>query len=356
MYTPAWFVFESERAGELINKLTQAGYPPFYNTTNGKDYYWFQKNFSTSVHRAYNVTKVNSIYKDYDSPLVDELISYNVDELEEDMRFTPDILIVYGPDVELNEYDWDCIQQKIHCILFRNANTGDQMGGDQLMHKRCEKIMCKPIVQRVDTKPVDGEYVNLFGVEGILTSIKPEYPKLDKPYSIRQHYIQPIKKEDIIVVPDIMIYEVTRPNTILPFTVVIKDFATHGIQRLFTDLYGSEDWDVNRTTSLFDFSFLQKLWRNLNLPGEFNTYLVKDRVDRTYPGRCICSPVETRNKDTVCPNPDPRNPDHCMNRAPDREPTIYRRSLEHVVAVIQHNQIDRSELPDRLIKRRKTTQ
>jgi hypothetical protein len=131
------------------------------------------------------------------------------------------------------------------------------------------------------------------GVESI--SQPPEYEQIKEPYEFEMQYCDP---------RDTMLYSVRRPGTDEPYTVVVEQWTKKGHEAFFTDIYGARSWDQNRTNCRFDFTFLQKIWKHLQLPGEFSIQLVKEKIERCYPR---------------------------PGQVPEPEPVVYRRPIREVL-------------------------
>lgn len=280
MFIPAIIVFECNNASKYITLFEGQGYFPYYNSRDSKDYQWFMNNIKTP-HRLYTSGRTGEETVLYD---------FTTEDLEPTMFTSPEFAIVYGEMVDLNDLDWDSIYTFVRKLLF-------DVSGDELLLKRGSQLLEKPSVERKEMTP-SGPLVEMYGLKGVLTQISPEYPKLDGHYNFRQHFIEE---------RDTMIYEVIRPNTLLPFTVLVERFSTVGKKRLFSDIYGSNEWDMNRRECRYDYLFLQNLWKWMELEGEFTMNVVKERVDGCYPGRL---------SEGVFPEP---------------EPIVYRRSIEYVL-------------------------
>ncbi len=133
-----------------------------------------------------------------------------------------------------------------------------------------------------------------------LVSIAPEFTPVKGEYGFSLELLE----------NDIMLYEVTRPGTKLPFCVVVHDWAKKGHEYFFSDIYGSNSWDANRRECRFDYLFLQNVWHHLKMPGEFTMNVVKKRVDGCYPDRLL------------------------EGVAPEGEPVVYRNTINQVKGIL----------------------
>lgn len=134
-------------------------------------------------------------------------------------------------------------------------------------------------------------------------SMAPEKMNVDQPYRFRCHYYEGY---------DVKLFEVVRPGTEKPFTVLVDCFSKRSDEYFFTDIYGSSSWDCNRLECRYDFLFLQNLWNHLGLEGSFTMDVLKKRVDRCYPGE---------------------------GRIAESEPIVYRVCLEDVEKLMNERRI-----------------
>ena len=303
MFVPIIMVFECNNASKYITLFENNGYYPYYNSRDTKDYQWFINNIKTP-HRLYMTGKSDNCPVLYD---------FTVDDLEQQMFSSPEFAIVYGVMVDMNDLDWDAVYLYVRSLLFG-------LSGDELLVKRGASLMEKPVVEKHEMTK-EGEVVDMFGLKGVITRLSPEYPKIDGHYNFRQHFLEE---------RDTMLYEITRPNTLLPFTVLVEKFSVFGKRRLFSDIYGSSEWDMNRRECRYDYLFLQNLWKWMDLEGEFTMNVVKDRVEGCYPGKL---------NEGICPDP---------------EPIVYRRSIEFVINSLckKDNGLICEEVPQHIKRKR----
>lgn len=142
-------------------------------------------------------------------------------------------------------------------------------------------------------------------VEPVISMAPEELPSVDEPYSFRCKLYEEY---------DVKLFEVKRPRTEKPFTVLVDCFSSRGDEYFFSDIYGSKAWDSNRMECRYDFLFLQNLWGHLGLDGEFTMDVLKKRVDRCYPGE---------------------------GRVAESEPIVYRSPLESVEKLLEMRRIKR---------------
>lgn len=97
--------------------------------------------------------------------------------------------------------------------------------------------------------------------------------------------------------------EIGKPFTDLPYTVVIRDFATRGYKIIFTSIFIATSWGVSHK----DLQFLKKLWDFFGFEEEFDL----EKMLKEHTEKCLPS-------DTSVPEP---------------EPIVYRRKMEDVVEI-----------------------
>lgn len=97
-----------------------------------------------------------------------------------------------------------------------------------------------------------------------------------------------------------MLYQVIKPHTDRPYTTITRNFADRGHLPFFSSLFICHSWG----TCDKDIIFLSKLWKHLEMKGEFNiNKIVDDRIE-------ACTPAP--------------------NRFPEAEPEVWRNSIDAV--------------------------
>lgn len=259
MLVPEIMVLSSNNTALIIKKLEKV-YSVFYENKK-RDYEWLVENcINARLYYIYNQKLYDCSLEQYDpnAKFPDFILFFN-DVLDEDASLLDDLFYNF-----MNIY--------LASLMF---------------DLECEEDILKFIDDRVE-KITICKSLNI--VESKTLSIEPE--KIEPPeYDFRFKTI--IDFDD----KPVTFYEIVKSNTRLPFVVKVKD---GGHERLFTDIYASRDWDINRLDCKYDFSFLQELWRHFNLDGEFDMSFVKKRID------------------------------HCVETG-EMAPTIYRQCLDCVV-------------------------
>jgi hypothetical protein len=232
----------------LVATLVKKGYAPMVDAVNKYCYSHFYKN-RESVHRLYSFDLENRVITDY-----------VIDELKESMQNAPDLFIHFNHDDVITDEMWKAIYDWLEHHLLGMMETDLVAIADQWMQP--------PFT---DAKELE--------------IVAPEV--LPDAYGYKEHYL-----ED----KDIMLYEVIKPNTDRPYISVTREFSKVGHLPFYTSLFVSQSWGV----SLYDISFLGKVWKHKEMDGEFNAQeLYDDRVKR-----CI---------------------------AGEKEPEVYRQKLEEVI-------------------------
>ncbi len=309
---PVIVIFECSVAAILIKFFENQGYFPLYDYAHARDYQWFTKNV-VHDHRLYTWRS-------------DSLYAFQVEDLSPEMDFWPQFMICMQQDITASDYHWEEIANWLSTLLKKDHayNPTPVM-----------EIMKRPVIQKIVQEPASSEWVeveanpdgNQFGktdaFSGFVTRLPPNFKKPDGPYEFNKVYL-----ED----RDTMLYQVNRPGTLLPFTVVVDHFQRRnlGHDRFFTDIYGSSEWGRNRAEHPYDYGYLVWQWKQLGLPGEFTMEVVKERVRRCYPDRLLEGELQ------------------------EAEPVVYRRSIGNVINSLYDKDLGilTGDIPEKL-KRRK---
>lgn len=79
---------------------------------------------------------------------------------------------------------------------------------------------------------------------------------------------------------DWMWFQVNRPETAEPFTVLIKDYEKNGYEPAFSHLFKSQDWGIFKG----DYDFLKELWQVFYPDKEYDLDAIRKKwVDKCYP-------------------------------------------------------------------------
>lgn len=264
---PIIYVFNSGKSGELLEYFKEYKFYPYVNYNC--DYKWFKENI-IGPHRLY------SIY--------DKLYEYQLSDIPNETDFVvPFFMICFSE--EIGDDKW----AQIRCWL--EAMDAPVRDGFDISFLDTSNIQ-----KKTNDYISDVVYVDEQG-EGRILSIPPDDYDFNAPYEFRFRYNEAI---------DTMFYEVKRPGTEIPYTVVVVGYQKKGHVYFFTDIYRCNSWDSNRIECKYDFPFLISLWKHLDLKGEFTMQVLKDRIDRCYPEKLLDGIV------------------------PEAEPIVYRMSLDVV--------------------------
>lgn len=231
----------------IVAGLVTKGYAPMVDAVNKYSYSHFYRN-KEAVHRLY--------FFDFEAKAITE---YVIGELKESMENAPDLFIHFNHDDEITDEMWSAILEWIKYHVFGTSTD---------LVSTADEWMKPPHTQVAE-----------------LEIIAPEV--LPDSYGYKEQYLES---------KDIMLYEVIKPNTDRPYVSVTREFSKVGHLPFYSSLFVSQSWGV----SLYDISFLGKIWKHKEMDGEFKAQeLYDDRVKR-----CI---------------------------AGEKEPEVYRQKLEEVI-------------------------
>lgn len=253
--------------GKILKVFTDLGYTTLADGKHAKDYHYLYHN--VQVGRFFIFDK-------------DELFMFTRENLDKDMIWCPDFAIIFQEDVEINEDQWDSIH------LYCKQHLTDELI-DMTNTMKVHELLGKPTTMKASLEPV-------------------EIAPVQDYYGFNRSYLD---KEDI------MLYEVTKPFTDLPYTSVTRNYSKKGHLPFFTDLFICQSWGVARA----DIAFLAEMWKELKMEGVFDLdKLLKDATEKCLP------------KDDYLPEP---------------EPEVYRRNLQDTITILREKIIgNQRNLPD----------
>lgn len=243
----------------LLVTLNKLGYAPMVDAVHSNSYEWFQNNVQSCPHKLFITNEAKK-----------ELLFYEVNQLEKDFMFAPDLIVYFNEDYVCSFSSWLAIKLWFRHILYGGDETEFVTMGANLMKKPYKEI--------VGHVPMEKEDKNKF-------------------YSFRYFHLE----ED-----DIMLFEVCKPFTDLPYTSVIRSFSIVGPKPFFPSLYICTTWGVSR----HDLPFLKHLWEvefHYNVLDFNMDSMLKEATEACYP-----SP----------------------GMIPQLEPEVYRRSIEQVIETL----------------------
>ena len=282
-------VFGGDNSNVIVN-LEHAGFAPFIDGLHQKDTRWLMENFKIQ-HRFYEV-------------ISNRLVEYTADVIDDSC--TPSSVITLCEGELPPEFFWRHVFEFMLKMYGQNHMRIIAASGESMMIKPKKNEVIK--LEEYDDLPEFDGRVGKWDVsadanakptpvmeEGVVYTMKSEPPAIVGAYILDTKFI-----EDL----DIMIYQVVKPMTLDPFTVVVREWSKYGHKRFFSDIYGSVDWDKNRSTDRFDYPFLVYQWQEFGMPGEFTMDVVKERVDGCFPK---------------------------AGRVPDSEPEVYRWPIQKIL-------------------------
>ncbi len=314
---PQIIVFDTENAQEVITAFSAAGYACLFDGIHGQDYQWFKKEI-LNEHLFYFMPI------DWE----DDLITRTVEDVV-NIANPPDFVIVYGEGQELGVGSWDRITKFVEQLFERDAGLEIRFNLIQEIFPAHEKETIVWGGAQEGTKFDPATVSSAFGdivTDGLVTaSVPPDEIVVSSEYKYETLYIE--KR-------DTMIYQINRPETVKPFTVVTTPFKLKGHEPFFTALFASNDWAANRLdVCKYDIPFLEQVWKHLSMPGKFDIdKMLKEATEACYPSS-ITPPVA--------------------------EPVVYRHDIETVVRIlVKRDQgslepVEESGTLDNLKKRRK---
>ena len=246
---------------KMLKTFTDLGYTTMADGKNGKRYQYLYENMVEA--RMFILNGEN-------------LHMYDREALTIDMLWYPDFAIIFQEADHIDDITWEAIR------LYCQQHLTDQMI-DMTNCMKVHQVMGKPMAATAG-----------------LSIEKAEVPVTCDYYSFRRQFVES---------QDIMLYEVTKPHTDLPYTSVTRFYSKKGHLPFFTDLFICQSWGVARA----DVGFLKEMWKELQMTGEFDLEkLMKEATEK-------CMPSD--------------------DRLPEPEPEVYRRSLEDTLTILKEKTV-----------------
>lgn len=196
--------FEKEEpATELINRLDKEKVP-FLLDAQGKSFSWFKNNISNG--RLFDINFTMFSIDDLDTSVISLIIP----------------LLLCVPTTQLTELEWSDLRFQLMTNaknIFKAVN----------MTAEAESVCNFPETETMATMGYHVEY-----------------------------------KHDEL--HDCAFYQLSKPFTDLPYTVVVNNHSERGHIPFFASLFSVTSWGICG----HDMDFLSKLWHEFGLPGEFN--------------------------------------------------------------------------------------
>ena len=245
------FAQGNKSAASIINRLTKLYAPPLVDGVS-----FYAQNFRDKYG------KMNGRYFRIEA---DQLLMFDGDSIG---ILQPEFVLTFDHGVKVTPKDWKLVVQYLDELFF-GVLTDD-------LRSRFEELCPKPV-------PINPDPV-------------PELTVIETPYTEKDDYeFSYIVDKDA----DLAICQVDKPNTDRPYTLVIRNYTTRGLEPLFTGLYVSQSWGVAN----HDYGFLVKLWGFLDMEKDYGPLNLEQRL-----------------KDDI---------EKC-NSNPLLEPEVYRETLEQV--------------------------
>lgn len=265
MDVPKIIIFVAETPTDLqqhlLIELNRLEYAPMVDAVHSNSYDWFKNNVEACPHKMF---VANAKKK--------ELLFYQIDQIDREIMFAPDVIVYFNEDYVCSPSSWLAIKMWFHFILFKSDETELVKVGASLMKKPYKEIVGAVEMER-------------------------ESEEKSRFYSFRYYHME----ED-----DVMLFEVCKPFTDLPYTSVIRSFSLVGPKPFFPSLYICTSWGVSR----YDLPFLKHLWE-----VEFHWNVLDFDMDK----------MLKEATEACYPTP---------GMIPQMEPEVYRRTIEQVVETL----------------------
>lgn len=217
------------------------------------DMSWLRRNFGDIPHRLYTFLGVGS---KLDQP--QHWNSWNISQVKDEFLFFPTFIVCFDVDQEVTDDQWKAMDYYFLKKLGIVDEGGEEVDCDcitSLIDTCSKRLLRGPDVSSFDPCFMDSEQ-----------KVVPDCYEFD--YEINAAW-------------DICLAQITKPNVDRPYTVVLRNFVQNGFSRLFTSLFVCTSWGVCRA----DREFLEQLWEELNMEGEFDLdKMLKEHTDLCHPG------------------------------------------------------------------------
>lgn len=178
----------------------------------------------------------------------------------------PHFLVNFDIDTVITDLQWTFIKNWVNAIFEGNEDLNTEMF----------KLLPPPVTE-------------VSGFEVL------DFKKEEEAYAFR-YFID----ED----RDKAIFEVTKPFTDRPYSSVITNYSSRGMEPFFTSLYVCQSWGICN----YDHLFLLKIWKHLGMQETHGELDLENRLKAAI-AKCL-----------------PDNPG-----GPEKEPEVYRMSIENLI-------------------------
>ncbi len=255
---------------KILQQFHHHGFAPMVDSTHWRDYGWYVKNFAPGTNH----------YRFFTGSYGTRLVQFKTEDLGEPgdggMRFTPDFILCFLETDEISDEDWRAVYSWLgaEILAIPHGDPASIEAGRLFLNQPtiAPLVLASPAVTEEESRPSGKSTQDHYG--------------------FRYFHLEP---------RDIMVYEVVKPHTDLPYTTLTTEYSARGHLPFFSSLFINTTWGVCNT----DIAFLRQVWSYLCMEGECDLErLFKDRVEACFP-----SPT----------------------RVPEQEPMVWRRSLEEIV-------------------------
>ena len=219
----------------LIAKFENKGYRVLVDSIHKHEILWINSNYGSCPHRVYFADST-------------ELYDGIVKELDERAPFN---FIAYFNETEtLNNADWVYIRLYLKAILY-----------DQRMPRLTRRLTNLLSGEHKETSKCLGTIAE----DDITERPEPCYTFKKAIFEDRNIALCEIVKPIIVKCQD-KLSECELVEQSVPYTIVVRNFATRGYYPVFWSLFICESWGKDNK----DIQFLKALWSDLKMEGEFN--------------------------------------------------------------------------------------
>lgn len=246
-----------------VRKFNEFQLAPRVDAVHWNNYNWFMNSIADNPnHRLYRGSG--------GSPT--RIQEFSCQDLDIDMSYAPDFMIIFNKTEEVSVEDWSCVRAWLQDVI------GDCPDADFETREKGRILLQAPNIQVVRTES--------------------ETASQAAPTCGVNHYRF---RNFLISQKDIMIYEVIKPFTDLPYTTITTEYSERGHTPFFSSLFIVPSWGVSGQ----DVQFLHQVWKYLGMQGDYEPErLYRERVE-------ACTPAP--------------------GKIAEAEPRVYRRPLEEIV-------------------------
>lgn len=267
---------ESDNA--LIAKFEKNNHRVLVDSVHKSQTSWIINNYKTCPHRIYYAE-------------LTELYDGIVQELDEKSPFS--FVVHFNVDEKINNADWVYIRLYLKAVLYDQKFP-------RLTRRLSAMINDKHVEHKVCLDPImEGEDMDMEG-EGDGEEC---YSFTKSVFEDRNMALCEIVKPIVVKSSDKLREKVVVEQSV-PYTVIIRNFATRGFYPVFWSLFICDSWGKDNK----DIQFLKALWTDLKMEGEFDM----DKIIQTGVDECNWA-----NGEGACAGPE-----------------VYRKSLNDTLEVL----------------------